>query len=415
MSSPEPFVTDDGAEIPYLGLTAEQFLNRSTALYGPSKSGKSVAIKAIMKMLSAHIEQVILVSPTEPQNQDYKGIIPAIVTHHRIWLPDKDAGDGRKAATKADKKGGMRFFEHLWERQEFAMQIYNKANRMEVLESLYRRVATDRTERGLRKLGSYREKGVRRIRKHYSGGEMERRIREFNEKLDDLRRAFYKKQIAAAYSDLEGNARTLSADERMSLEHLEFNPSLLLVLDDCAAEMTNAIVNSPVFRKLFFQGRHLRITLLVTCHTPNDLASGLRKNTYNCIFTSADSAVSYFNNTTNGFIAAQKREATDLVTQVFEAREPKFLKFAYVRDSLQKFYVFKVNYPRTFRFGCSALWEMDRIVAEREGALDRANPFYKAYGLAEEPAPEADPPDEKMGGGGGAGARGGRKGKRHKR
>jgi hypothetical protein len=400
MGHTEPFVTDDGDEIPYLGNTAEQFLNRSTALYGSSNSGKSVAIKAIMKMLSTHIEQVILVSPTEPQNQDYKGIIPSIVTHHRIWLPEKDHAGGKKTATKSDRKGGMRFFEQLWERQEFAMQIYNKANRMDTLKSLYNRVATERTERGLRKLGSYRERGVHRIRKHYSGGEMERRIREFNEKLDDLRRAFYKKQIAASYNDLEENIRSLSTDERMSLEHLEFNPNILLVLDDCAAEMTNAIVSSPIFRKLFFQGRHLRITLLVSCHTPNDLASGLRKNTYNCIFTTADSAISYFSNTTNGFAAAQKKESCRLVTQVFEARDPKFLKFAYVRDSPQRFHVFKVNYPRTFRFGCSALWEMDRIVAEREGALDRSNPFYKAYGFAEDRPEEEVPAVEHNGGGG---------------
>jgi hypothetical protein len=42
------------------------------------------------------------------------------------------------------------------------------------------------------------------------------------------------------------------------------------------------------------------ISALITCHTPNDLATGLRKNTFNCLFTDADTAVSYFTNKYNG-------------------------------------------------------------------------------------------------------------------
>lgn len=221
---------------------------------------------------------------------------------------------------------------------------------------------------------------------------MERRTRSFNEKLGELKQAFFKKHILESYQELD--EAKLSKDERFSLSHIQFNPRMLIILDDCAAELTNAIVNSPVFKKIFFQGRWCMISALITCHTPNDLATGLRKNTFNCLFTDADTAVSYFTNKSNGFSLAARKDAERMVSEVFTDGDPEhpFMKFAYVRDSVEKFYVYEVEYPRTFQFGSAALWEAEEEAAAEDEAINPESEFYSAYGLGET---AGAPPEEK--------------------
>ena len=386
----EPFIAADGTEIPYLEMKAKQFLDCTTAVYGPSKTGKTVTIKAIMKLLHRHIEQVILVSPTEPQNQSYKGTVPSVLTHHRMWLPEENVENGKAEKKKGDDKtkGGLRFFEQIWARQQLAVSIYNKANRLEILKKLYQRVADKRSDRDLAKIDIFRGKQEGRIRKHYRGGEMEQRLTKMIEMIDSLRRAFYRKHITAEYERLQRGREGLSADERMSLDQFFFNPRLLLIFDDCAAEFTNRIVGSEVFRKLFFQGRWAMVSVLIACHTPNDLVPGLRKNTFNCLFTGPECANSYFTSVTNGFSRADRRNIPDLTAEVFGDEDHPHRKFAFVRDSHQRFYVYQVPYPKTFRFGCEALWRLEDEVAARGEMIDRSNEFYQAYCPSDEDEPK---------------------------
>jgi len=377
----EPFYLGDGTPLPWLGIAAKQFLDRSTVLYGPSGTGKTVGTKAIMKVLCDHIDQVILVSPTEPQNKSYRGIVPSLVTHHRIWLPSVND-------SKGGRDGGMRFFDRIWARQEVATALYRRANDLKALEKLFERVADDPARKSRRKIERYRVRGLADIRRANRGGEMERRIQNFEEQIEKVKQAFFKKHILGSFQELD--AANLEKDERFSLTHIQFNPRMLIILDDCAADLTPAIVKSPVFRKIFFQGRHSMITAIVACHTPNDLPPGLRKNTFNCLFTDDDTAVSYFSTKTNGFTNAMRKRAEAIIEEVFasEDKEHPFMKFAYIRDSTQKFYVYEVEYPRSFRFGSDALWEAEDEGAATGEAIDPGNEFYDAYGLGE---PAEDP------------------------
>lgn len=380
---PRPFETEDGEKIPYLPNRASQFMDRSTVLYGPSKTGKSVAIKAIMKTLCPHIEQVILVSPTEAQNRGYAGIIPKAWIHSRIWLPPKEGTKG------ADREGGMRFFEKIWARQEMATSVYNRVNRIKILERLFRRIANKDDHRKVRKMNSYTETQQKRIRRHYTGGELETRMKGLNEQIKQLQLTFYKKTIIEKRKHLDRNWDSLSSDEQFTLARIDFNPRLLIILDDCAAELTSKIANSEVFKKIFFQGRHAMITIMIACHTPNDLPTGLRKNAMNSIFTSPDCATSYFTNSSNGFSVPTRKALVGKISSVF-ASEKSFLKFAYDRDEKARFFVFQVEYPRAFRFGSEELWRIGDAIAAEDGEMDRENEYYAAYASEGEAATASD-------------------------
>ena len=49
----------------------------------------------------------------------------------------------------------------------------------------------------------------------------------------------------------------LTEDEKYSLMYLNFNPRLLLIFDDCSAQL-KPFFNKEIFRMLFYQNRHSR-------------------------------------------------------------------------------------------------------------------------------------------------------------
>ena len=81
MDDTQPIPLGYGMNVPFLELDKSHFLNQTTVLYGPSKTGKTVMIRHILHLLKGHCDQAIVISPTEVSNRSYSGIIPAQLIH----------------------------------------------------------------------------------------------------------------------------------------------------------------------------------------------------------------------------------------------------------------------------------------------------------------------------------------------
>jgi hypothetical protein len=92
----------------------------------------------------------------------------------------------------------------------------------------------------------------------------------------------------------------LSEDERCCLQHLHFNPRLLLIFDDCAAQL-KPFFNKDVFRLLFYQNRHSFITVVLCCQDDTDLPANLRKNAFLSFFTEPVICTANFGRQANQF------------------------------------------------------------------------------------------------------------------
>lgn len=367
--------TESGKKVPELVVGPSMFIDRTVAIYGPSKTGKTVITKHIMKAVNGHIEQIIIVAPSEPSNRSYEGVVDPPFIHYRLYLADP-------ANPKKDDgaKGALRFLEAVWKRQEMMAAIYTRANNAEILAQLYGRLPKEVRAEGLRYIeviNAKRGRVIERVRKQFAAepGRREEKVKEVNEKFKKMLVLLYKKYIAPLYEEL-WESDDLSEDERYSLYYLTFNPRLLLIFDDCAAQL-KPFFNKDIFRLLFYQNRHSYITVVLCCQDDTDLPTNLRKNAFLSFFTEPIVCMSNFERASNKFPKPTKQYIAEIVGDVFKGHR----KMAYIRedDRRQHFYHVQFPYPKPFRFGSPASHELCDSVQSAGVSMDRENPFYDRF------------------------------------
>ncbi|MCE7958853.1 MAG: hypothetical protein DYH06_13110 [Acidobacteria bacterium ACB2] len=367
--------TETGKKVPMLQVTPSMFIDRTVAIYGPSKTGKTVITKHIMKTVNGYIEQILIIAPSEPSNRSYEGFVDPPFIHYRLYLADP-------ANPKKDDgaKGALRFLEAVWKRQEMMAAIYTRANNAEILAQLYGRLPKAVRLEGLRHIELINQKRgrvIERVRKQYASeaGRREEKVKEVNEKFKKMLVLLYKKYIAPLYEDLWGRD-DLSEDERYSLYYLNFNPRLLLIFDDCAAQL-KPFFNKDIFRLLFYQNRHSYITVLICCQDDTDLPTNLRKNAFVSFFTEPIVCLSNFDRPSNKFPKQTKTYVGEIIGDVFKGHR----KMAYIRedDRRQHFYHVQFPYPKPFRFGSDASHELCDAVQSVGVSMDKENPFYDRF------------------------------------
>jgi len=369
--------TSSGNRVPRLPVSPTLFIDRTVAIYGPSGTGKTVITKHIMQAVQGHIEQVIVVAPSEPSNRSYAGTVDPPFIHYRMFLadptnPKKDDGP----------RGALRFLEAIWKRQEMMAAIYTRANNPDVLARLYARISSSARRAGSDIIESVNEKRARvvdRVRKQHAAdsGRCEERIKDVNSKFKKMLVLIYKKFITPEYEELWAR-NDLSEDERYSLAYIAFNPRLLLIFDDCAAQL-KPFFTKDIFRLLFYQNRHSFITVIISCQDDTDLPANLRKNAYVSFFTEAVVCASNFERSSNKFGKPARTYIADIAPDIFRGNR----KLAYIREDerRQHFYHFECPYPKPFRFGSDALHELTVAVQSEGVSMDKDNPYFSSFKL----------------------------------
>lgn len=375
---PGALETDTGKAIPSLRLTAAMLKDRSLVIYGPSGTGKTVVTLNMMKMLQGHIEQVIVISPSEPTNRSYEGTVAPPLLHYRLFLPDP--GNPKK---DDGRKGALRFLEATLQRQEMMGAIYSRANNADALASLYTRLPSDVRREGVALIQDINEKRagvVRRLRHRFEDdpGVLAAKTKEVNEKFRQMLALIYKKYLTPHYQALWERS-DLSEDERYCLAYMHFNPRLLLVFDDCAA-MLKPFFNSEIFRTLFYRGRHSYITSIFSVQDDTDVPANLRKNAFISFFTEPVVARSNFTRASNQFNKETKNYVEEIIPTVFKG----FRRLAYIREdpARQHFYYYEAGVPAPFRFGAPAMWELCDMVKSAGTSMDKENPYYEMFRLS---------------------------------
>lgn len=369
-------VTNGGKRIPELGLKPGLLIDRTTVIYGPSDTGKTVIIKSIMKTLHDHIEQVLLVAPTEPSNRAYDGFVSQPLIHYRLYLPSPQSNKTKDT----DLKAATRFLESVYKRQEMMAAIYTRAIRLKTLSALYARLSHSERKRGDHYIVSLEQKRRRVVdgvnRQHVNDpGLCVQKVKEVNKKFEKMLVLVYKKFLTP-HVDRLWTIKDLHDDERCSLHYLHFNPRLLLIFDDCAAEL-KPLFNGEIFRKLFYQNRHSYITIIIGCQDDTDLPTNLRKNAFISIYTDSIVCQSNFDRISNRFPKETKAYISEIISDVFIG----FRKLAYIRedDKRQHFYHLTCSYPTPSAFGSNALSELCAAVRSEGVTMDTDNPFYERF------------------------------------
>jgi len=350
-------------------------IDRSIVLYGPSSTGKTVIVKHILNLVLGHIEQAFVISPTEPTNQSYKGIIEAPFIHYRIHMPNPEKPNEKPSL------GAIRWIEAVWARSSMMAEIYKRINNEKVLVKLFERLPKSVVAAGMvpiMKVDRESIETVRRLKKQFATDpvQREKKVAEVAEMFKNMVVLLYKKYITPYRDHLWGH-KNLTADERYTLQYLHFNPKVILIFDDCAAEL-RPLFNEPIFRKLFYQNRHKFITVVIVCQDDTDLNANLRKNAFVSFYTSDIVASANFDRSSNSYSKVTKKLVADILPTVFAS---KFRKLAYLRDdnTRQHFYHIEVPNHTKFKFGSNAARELCEKVAKSGNEMDTTNPYYDDF------------------------------------
>jgi len=339
-------------DLPTLKLDYKLFLDRSITLYGASGTGKSAIIIDILKQLKGHANQILVFSPTDPSNKTYSsGVVPTPLIHYEF---------------------DIELIERIWQRQEMMATAHVRANNFTIIETLFNKLRLTTMNGVMNRIRASKMEHINEIRDTYFDEKARKtKIAAIEEKYQELIVAIYKKTITDNKHLLPDN--TLTPEERFVKRWMNLNPRLVLIFDDCASELKK-FEKHPTVRKLFYQARHNKITLIIACQDDKDIESSLRKNSFISVFTTDACANAFFTRKANDFPKTiQKR--VDLYCSAMRWDEPYFEKMVYVRRE-NKVYKFVAEIHEDFQFCSSSVRDYCRSIERSGTTMDKTNPFY---------------------------------------
>jgi len=341
-------------DLPELEFHYKTFLDRTSIFLGGSGTGKSTVMVHTMYNIRDHVDQVIVISPTDRQNHTYdRGLVPLPCIHYSIT---------------------EELLTNIWERQEALVSVMTQANNPEILQALFDKIpSSDRFKMAVgevkQKLNDFKAEMKR------SGGDNSNKIQDMEAECNKLITMMIKQSIVkneAALKQLK-----LTDQEKFTIKFATLNPRLLLIFDDCTAELKR-MKKHPVIQKIFYQGRWAYITCLIACHTDKALDPELKKNAFVTMFTDIPSANAYFSRGSNDLTREDQRKAREALMAAFTPTE-RFQKLAYVREE-GAFKKFIAQRHDNFQFGSQHVWNYCETIKAEPGTAAANNRFMHGFG-----------------------------------
>lgn len=373
----EQVISDDGETVvDPLKLKVEDIFNKTSVVIGPTGSGKSFIIKHFLDLLRGHAPQALVVCPTEPSNNSYAGYISKPLIHYNMTVPDPR--NRRKRLEGA--AGASAWLDLVWKRQEAMVRIYKRANQLKSLGALFSRIPREDQKRADQELAQIRhcqrialEAVENKYTETYSRNKHAERTKEI---CDNLTRTVYKRYIRKHKKLLEDKIASFSDDEKCAMKNFMLNPHMVLILDDCAACLA-PLWKTEIFRKLFYQNRHVRLTVIFALQDDTDLPPNLKKNVFMTIYTSEAVCNTSAGRQSGGMIL-HKKKVLSVIEHVFAV---KHRMFVYMRGDPtgKNFYHFMAPPPQGKSFESVEVQQLCEKAKADENQIDKENPFASCF------------------------------------
>ena len=288
-----------------LEITHDLLINRSTLIFGTSSTGKTVLIRDILFNLKDQIPMCHVFCPTNDYNEAYTNMVPKTLIRKELVVSE---------------------LEDLVKKQRGRSELYKKVNNLINLKNIAFKLDLDhKIKKKYFIIENYYENLLNKDKE--------------NKYSDDLKKLheeqlikFFKDEIIKVY-ETNKNIVELSEPEVNTIKYLNFNPKIVIVLDDCTSD-SKQWGKSTVLNELFFQGRHYNTTTIISLHNDTALPPAIRKNSFINIFTEAGPARGFFKSgTSNNFTKAEEREANNYANALFGINAKRsFKKLCYLRE-----------------------------------------------------------------------------------
>jgi hypothetical protein len=361
MATDKSIILQDNTRLKWFIKSHLNYLNKTTIIYGRTNSGKSTIIEEIMYLCKDYIPTVFVIAPTNASNNAYTNKIPDQLIKKEIeveWL------------------------EKLLKRQKNSAGAYIKANKIELLKQIFDKISDTR-------MNNIEKSIIKRA--HESIIYIDKSDMEFIHKKsqrtqilkqrDIMLRKLYKNCIRIHKVQLE-NDDSLTKTEKCVLSFLDFNPNVLLILDDCASKFKQLYKKSTAIKEIFYEGRHYFFTTIISSQDDKEIDSELRKNTSVSIFTTAQAATSNFERLSNGYPKQDRIKAKLCIDSVFSQDDNTphhYQKLVYLQGMGEPFVYTIANIFDDFRMCSEPLWDYSNRINEKNEKRADNNPLFDSY------------------------------------
>lgn len=350
-------------DVKWLPKSHEIYLDKSTLIFGGSGTGKTKIIEEILFLLRDHIPNYIAITDVNSRK------------FYTSKLPERCVqNDLTKEKISA-----------IWNRQAYLTEVCNIANDINNIRSLYEKIATRSTEARLKIFADLKLTAKDRIEKSAANYAVKR---EHIARIEDMyvkeTKDYYKLAIKENADRLK--SIPLTDTDKITLEFLNVNPKLCIILDDVTDKFEKWIgyfkrTEVNPFDSIFFQGRHNNITIVFAAHDDKVIPTELRKSARNTVFTSSQALITAINRKGNAYSKNEQKLAEQIAPEIFgddskPGGEKRYQKLCYIKDEVPPFRYTVANLYPDFLLGAASLRDLANKMPQRDRNI-KQNPFAK--------------------------------------
>jgi hypothetical protein len=354
---------DDGCSLKWFVKDYNHFLNKTTLIYGRTNSGKSVIIDEIMFLLKDHIP------------------IPFVICESSVTISSSPYVD--KLPNNCIKSGATKeWLEQFMSNQKGKAALYKTANDFKIIKKVFDKIKTSEIIETEKSVKDYGEKYIDAINNNsrFDFSQKKEQI----VKITNIQKThlinLYKTTIRKNKFKLETGG-DLTPDEICCVNYLDFNPNVLLIYDDCAANFKTWVKESTSIKEMFYNGRHYYITQIITAQDDKEIDSALRKNALISIFTTQQSATANFERKSNSYSKSEIKKAELCIKKIFnDDNKVNFKKLVYLQNGTSSPFCYTIaNIYEDFHIGSDMLWQLDKKISNTTKNPNSNNAFFNNH------------------------------------
>ena len=246
------------------------FLNRSTIVLGGSNSGKTKTTENILHCLADKLVYIYVFTDGSGSTNIFNKY-----THKSLI---KDKLDAKK-------------LQDIWDRQKALTEVYNNANNMDVLKSLYNKVKDDKSEKRIGDILSVKERVRQAVNKDkiLSAQRKKKKLQPIEDMLNNAVKSMYKKAINANKQTIDKS--NLDEKQIYALKYINMpEPNMAIVMDDVSSQLKKMKPKEKTLvYEMFTQCRHHGVTMIFTGHNHTNFDRDARSQAFNTVFCGSDS------------------------------------------------------------------------------------------------------------------------------
>ena len=355
--------TDDGTPLPWLEKDVNYYLDKTTLIFGGSGSGKTTLIEEILHICKKFIPNYLVIAP-KTSDHAYRKKLPANCIKEDL--------------TKS-------LLQKIWTRQVNATQIYGIANDTNILAGLFEKCPDKKAFVMAKAIMHRAETYINDVKNStvINFAQKKSQISTVEEMRNNRIMHIYKTTIITHKDYLMG--QQLNDKEKIALEYLNFNPRLMIIIDDCSEKFKGWMKlfkpnEANIFECVFYKGRWNFITFIFAAHDDKLVATELRRGSRVTVFANSQSLMACMNRTQSGYTKQERNDAMKFAAKIFTPADAKIKshqKLCYIReDNIPFRYTIADLYPE-FTLGCTPLYDLTNKLPKLADKLED-NPYLKS-------------------------------------